>query len=458
MQQKKQLKDFSSLTVLKFLICSAIGIFVFFVQFEAWTGPRGAMPRNSIAVDHIAWLIRQLFGQYGAPVGNVRWVALAMITYGSLRPFFLKTWNKNISSIVFSLFRLLGLVFAALFLTNSAPAWMLSGATAGSMLPFLFNALAVMLTFLIPLGAVFLVFLTSFGLMEFAGVMLRPFMRRVFKVPGRAAVDAVGSFVGSYAIALLITDQQYQEKKYTKKEAAIIATGFSTVSAAFVLVVSNTLGLTEYWNRFFWSSMLITFIVTAITIRLFPLRGMKEEYVDGSTEVYVEPSNEHGGLFKTALFEAFSAAEKSGNIFKLMGQTFIHGINITSNFVPTILSIGLVGLLLVEFTPVFDIIGFLFFPFTWLIGVSEPMLVARAVSTSLAEMLLPAVLVQDLADIATRYVVGVVCISSILFFSACIPCIKGTSIPVSIRDIVIIWFFRVIFSILLAGAFAWILF
>ena len=42
---------------------------------------------------------------------------------------------------------------------------------------------------------------------------------------GRSAIDAVASFVGSYSLALLITNRVYKEGKYTTK-AAIIATGF----------------------------------------------------------------------------------------------------------------------------------------------------------------------------------------------------------------------------------------
>jgi len=58
------------------------------------------------------------------------------------------------------------------------------------------------LTFLVPIGSIFLAFLTNYGLMEFVGVFVRPLMRRIWKTPGRSAIDAVASFVGSYSVAL----------------------------------------------------------------------------------------------------------------------------------------------------------------------------------------------------------------------------------------------------------------
>ena len=40
-------------------------------------------------------------------------------------------------------------------------------------------------------------------------------------------------------LALLITNRVYKEGKYTTKEAAIIATGFSTVSATFMIIIAK---------------------------------------------------------------------------------------------------------------------------------------------------------------------------------------------------------------------------
>lgn len=57
--------------------------------------------------------------------------------------------------------------------------------------------------------------------------------------------------MGSYSIGLLITNRVYLQKQYSAREAIIIATGFSTVSAAFMVIVGKTLGLMEFWNLFF---------------------------------------------------------------------------------------------------------------------------------------------------------------------------------------------------------------
>ena len=65
------------------------------------------------------------------------------------------------------------------------------------------------------------------------------------------------------------------------------------------------------------------------------------------------------------------------------------------------------------------------------------------------QMFLPANIVAT-ATPATQAVIAIVCVSEILFFSASIPCILGTDIKLSLKDILIIWFERVVLSLILA--------
>ena len=55
------------------------------------------------------------------------------------------------------------------------------------------------------------------------------------------------------------------------------------------------------------------------------------------------------------------------------------------------------------------------------------------------------------ADLLVRYVTAVVSVSSVLFFSASIPCILATKIPVSLGQLVVIWLLRTLLGILLAA-------
>lgn len=358
--------------------------------------------------------------------------------------------EKSKVNMIMSLFKVIGLVFAVILFINIGPSWLFDE----NMGPFLFNSLVTSVGVLVPIGAVFLALLTGFGLLEFVGVLMQPIMRPIWKTPGRSAIDAVASFVGSYSIGLLITNRIFKERKYSIKEAAIIATGFSTVSATFMVVVANTLGLMEIWNIYFWTTLVVTFAVTAITVRLWPLRNMSDAYYQNGKGLPEKIVKKH--RVKTAWNEAMKVVDNAPNLWQITRINLIDGYKMTMAILPSIMSIGLLGLFLAEYTPIFDIVGYIFYPFTWIAQLPEPLLAAKAASMGIAEMFLPALLVVE-ADLVTKFVIGVICISQIIFFSAVVPVILSTDIPISIPKLIVIFIERTIFSILLAAPFAFLI-
>jgi len=421
----------SSQVWFKFLVLSFIGIFMFFIPIE-FGGKR------TIPLDHLVTLVK------GLSPTLMTYYGLVVILLGAGYPFYSKTWNKDKVTVFFSLAKVGGVFVALMAVTGKGPEWLFTP----DMIPFLYNKLVIPVGLIVPIGAVFLAFLVGYGLLEFIGVIMQPVMKPIWKTPGRSAIDAVASFVGSYSIGLLITNRVYKEGKYSAKEAAIIATGFSTVSATFMIIVAKTLGLMDMWNFYFWSTLIITFAVTAITVRIYPLSKKPDTNYFG--EVVVE-EKQSGNLFKNALNDGLEASAKSLPLSQNIKTNLVDGFKMAMGILPSILSIGLLGLILAKYTPVFDIMGYIFYPFTSLLQIPEPMLIAKASSLEVAEMFLPALLVKE-AALLGRYVIGVVSVSAVLFFSASIPCIMSTEIPLDIKDVLIVWIERTIFSLILAAA------
>ena len=421
--------SYTSADLIKFILFAAFGIFMFFV-------PITIGETNTIPIDHIVNLVKRI-PNYGPIYAGL------IVTIGAVLPFIRGTWNNSVSNIIFSLLKLLGIPFVFMAIFNQGPGFLMRD----DVIPFIYNSIVITVTTVVPIGSVFLAFLVNYGLMEFIGVFMQPVMKPIWKTPGRSAIDAVASFVGSYSLALLITDKVYQDGKYNAQEASIIATGFSTVSATFMIVVARTLGIMDQWLLYFWLTLVITFIVTAITARIYPLSKKPEEYYPGSTP---DPEEKfEGNRFQIAIEEGMEAYKKAPTVFESVKENIINGINLALAIGPLLMSIGVLGIVIAEYTPVFDIIGYIFYPFTMLTRVPEPLLAAKAVSLSIAEMFLPALLVTE-ADIITRFLVAIVSVSEILFFSASIPCIMATEIPVKMSDYFIIWIERVVLSILIA--------
>ncbi len=422
----------------KFFVYSLVGAFMFFV-------PITVGGESSIALDHLVSLIEE----WATPA--LPYYALAVIVAGAVYPFVSGTWSRSTVDKAFSAFKVAGMVVGFMLVLDVGPGWLFTP----DMGPFLFESLVIPVGLLVPIGAVFLALLVGYGLLEYVGVLVQPVMRPVWRTPGRSAIDAVASFVGSYSLGLLITNRVYKEGKYSAREAAIIATGFSTVSATFMVVVATTLDLMGSWNTYFWSTLVVTFLVTAVTVRIWPLSAISDDYHPDAT-----PLPEHdvsGRRFSQAWVEARQTVAASPTLSRNVATNLRDGLLMAMAILPSILSIGLLGLVLATYTPVFDVLGYLFYPVTWVLQIGEPMLVAKASALGVAEMFLPALLVVESAP-AVKFVVAVVSVSQVIFFSAMVPCVVATEIPISIPRMIVIWAERVVLTLVFVTPLALLLF
>jgi nucleoside recognition membrane protein YjiH len=426
----------SAADVAKFFLLSLIGIFVFFVPITA----NGTL---SIPLDHmVTWITENL-------TAVLPEYALLIIVLGAAYPFVTGSWKKDNFSIALSALKVLGVVVAFAIYLNTGPGWLL----ADNIGPLLFDALVIPVGVMVPIGAVFLALLAGYGLLEFVGVLLQPVMRPVWKVPGRTAVNAVASFLASFAVGNLLTNRMYKEGKYTTREATIVVTGFATVTVAFMIVIGRTLEIMNIWNLYFWSTFAVTFLVTAVTVRIWPLSRMSDDYYpeEGDPEEEIR-----GDRLRNAWKAAMVAAVNSLPLGKNLWVNLRDGLIMTMAILPSIMSVGLIGLLLAEYTPVFDYVAYIFYPFTWALQIPEPFLVAKALGIEITEMFLPALLVVE-APLVAKFIIAVASVSAILFFSASIPSILATDIPVSIPKLLVIWLERTILSLIFVTPIAFLL-
>jgi nucleoside recognition membrane protein YjiH len=415
----------------RMIVYSAVGIFMFFV-------PISLGGTSTIPLDHLVNAVRDLLGAAD------RYVALAIIAAGAVYPFVSGSWRSSATKAVFAVLAVLGLVTACMVVFGFGPGFVLEESIG----PFLMDSLVVPVGLIVPIGGIFLALIIGYGLMEFVGVYLRPAMRPLFRVPGRAAVDAVASFVGSYALGLLLTNRMYRGGRYTSREGVVIAVGFSTVSATFMVIVARTLDLMHVWLWYFLGTLVVTFAVTAIIARIPPLSRLPDGTFPGAQPRPEQPVTRD--RFAVARRAAEQTLAEAPSLPRNVWINFRDGLVMVMQILPSIMSVGLLALVLATYTPVFTWVGLLFWPFFWVLGFSDPSLMATAAATSIAEMFIPATLLAGSADFVSRFVIGVVCVSAIIFFSAVVPAILATDLPVKVWHLVVIWVQRVILTILLA--------
>lgn len=428
-----------TLGAVKFIIYSAVGLALMFVNVDIG-GTSAIIPQ------HIMDYIMARAGTY------VPYWALLLVLGGGALPFLNGEYKRSRFDLVFTGFKVIGCGIGIMAVFKIGPTFLFEP----NMIPFLFDLIVVPISLLLVVSIVSIVLVMNFGLLEFLSTFFEPLMRRVWKTPGASALDAIISFASGYAISVLVTNDLYKSGRYTAREAAIIATGFSTVSIGFMIVIANTLGLMAYWLEFVTSSIVVTFAVTAITARIYPLSRMPDTWYDRPSAA--ETPYPHLSVINRAFHTAIDVASKAPPLPRMLFDYYRgEAMLMTTSVMSSILSLGLIGLLLNQYTPIFDWIAYIFYPVTLALNLPEPMLTAKAVGSEISEMFIPTLLVVN-SDMVTKFVTAVVSVSAVLFWSASIPCLMSTDIPIRLRDILLIWVERTILSLVLTAPIAYWLF
>jgi nucleoside recognition membrane protein YjiH len=352
------------------------------------------------------------------------------------------------SSAVFWALRVLGALLAPVMFFKLGPGWLHTPSTGG----FMWGTLIYSVGVIIPIGAVFITIFVELGGLEFVGTLARPVMNPLFKLPGRAALDSLASWVGSYSVGLYVTRNVFDRGGYNKREVFIISTCFSTVSIGFVGVVAATLDMLALFPVIFLAYFVCVVVCAAILVRVPPISTVPREYVaEPDPEVpFVGSPREY---LQFALSEAVGKAREGETFAGAAWRGFVDGLKLTSLILGTILAVGLAAVLLSAYTPTFEILGAPLVPIIDFLGLPNAETVAPATIVGITEMYVPVLLIQDAAPMA-RFFIAVLAVSQLIFFSSVGPMTMDmfSDVPVRFRDLVALFVMRTVILVpLVAG-------
>ncbi len=253
--------------------------------------------------------------------------------------------------------------------------------------PLMWRVLAASVALIVPLGAAVLEVLVGYGVLDGVGVLMRPLMRPLFRLPGRAALDDLMSWLGSYSVGLYLTRRLVEQGAYTRREAYLIVTAFSTVSVGFVGVVCSTLDLLPLFPVVFATYFVVVYLLAILQARVWPVSSVPDTPLPGT--------------------------------------------------------VGTFALLVAHHTPLFAWCGLPLVPVLELLGMPDAEQVAPAVVAGITEMYIRALLVQGASEPA-RFFVAVLSISQLVFFSSVGPMILDMfrDLPVRAWELVGVFLLR----------------
>ena len=281
-------------------------------------------------------------------------------------------------------------------------------------------------------------------------------MRPVFNLPGRSALDCVASWLGDGSIGVLLTSKQYEEGFYSKREATTIATTFSAVSITFALVVISEVRLEHLFIPFYLIVSISGIVAAVIVPKLPPLSKVPDTYY---TEVSQREDIPEGKTaFQYGLEFALAKGERAPGIKAFILEGIENVAEMWFGTLPVILAMGTIALILAEYTPLFRFLGMPFIPLYKLLMIPEAELASQTIIVGFADMFLPSVIASSIESELTRFVVAATSVTQLIYMSEIGSIIMGSKIPVSLKDLFMIFLERTIVTLPVIALFAHLLF
>jgi len=417
--------------ILRFAICGAIGIFIFFV-------PIG----GRIVLDHLTGFLFGLFGSSHYAWAGLLFVVGLISTINALRGWAVD--NKSPIESTFYFFNIAGFTMVTLMIF-------------GMELPFDFVPSVTVnigkATLTVLCAAILLPFLLDYGLVDLVGSLVRPAMRKLFKLPGSAAIVCVGTTLGSFSIGILGADRLYKQGKLNQREAALIVTGFSSVSIGFMILFCRLFDMSNIFPFFFVSVVAVTLLTTAILARVPPLST-----IPGTT--HCEGVEEPKGIgVKGSMRLAIGVASRARPPHDTLARSAKKSIEVVCGLIPAAWFLSILGMTINEVVDVFYWLGSLYAPILKLFGIGEIAVASRAFGLAIVDSV-PAVVFASAHDLpmATRYVIAAFPVTTIIFLGGYLACVVSVGIRVKIKHLLVIWLERAVVSLVFLCAIARLVF
>ena len=432
---------------IKFITMSILGIILFLIPIPV---VQDGQKQTTLPVAFLANCLKDL-------LGNIMPILIVLIiTISGVLTLLCSTIYKhklNPQGLMYNAFnvklgwlilRVLSVVFVWLTYLKVGPKMIYSEDTGGLVFYSLLPTLVAVFLF----AALFLPLLMEYGLLELLGPVFRPVMRPLFTLPGRSTVDNLASFIGDGTVGVLITSRQYEEGYYSRREATVISTTFSVVSITFAIVIASTIKMQDQFFYFYITVIVSCLIAAMIMPRIWPLKNIPDEYAKDVSEdartVQIKKK-------KTALRHGYDMATEVGIKAPGFKKFFISGFKTVVDMwfviLPVVMSIGTIATIIANYTPIFEVIGKPFVPLLELLQIPEASHASQTILIGFADMFLPSILIEGVKSDITRFVIGALSISQLIYLSEVGGVILGSKIPVSIGKLFMIFLIRTLITL-----------
>ena len=264
---------------------------------------------------------------------------------------------------------------------------------------------------------------------------------------------------GDSSVGILMTSREYEARYYTQREAAVIGTTFSAVSITFSLVVISQVRLAYLFIPFYLTVCAAGVVAAIIVPKLPPLCWKQNRYIDGTELSAADdliPEGYHPISWAVEL-----ALQKAANApgFK---DTFNDGLknmlHMLFAVIPVVMAVGTIALIIAEYTPVFEYLGYPFIPFLELLHIPQATEASKTIVVGFADIFIPAILAASIESEITRFVIAAMSVTQLIYMSEVGALLLSSKIPVNIIELFVIFILRTLVTLPVIAAIAHLIF
>ncbi|MCR8922636.1 YjiH family protein [Dasania sp. GY-MA-18] len=347
------------------------------------------------------------------------------------------------------LLRGLGGLFCAMTYFQYGPEWII-GSDTGQVA---YMEIAGVIFCIIAIANLLLSFLTDYGFLEFVGTIIsRPF-QLLFRLPGRAGLDAITSWVGDSSIGTILTIRQYESGHYSAREAATVATNFSAVSLPFCVVIAQMAKIDDVFVLFYCTVGLCGIAAALITPRLPPLSNLPQRFYqrEQRAEEQVEP---YPNIFVRATQTALARAQHGPSLKQILNQA---GRSITDIFIavlPAAMTIELIVLVIYHHSSLLQTLSAPMVYVLQMLQLPEAETAAAGTLIGFFDQFIPAIISTNVDSPITRFVLAGLSVTQLIYMAENGLLILRSSIPIGFKQLAMIFLIRtaIVLPILAAAA------
>ncbi len=336
--------------------------------------------------------------------------------------------------------RILGAMFGVMFYMKSGPQLIIAADTGGTA----FVDIGEQMFLIFITSCVFLPLLTNYGAMEFIGTLVRPVFIRLFRLPGRAAIDATASFVAAASVGLLITIEQYRNGSYNAREAAAVATNFSVVSVPFAVLIASVAGIDHIFFPWYITVAVACIIAAIITPRIPPL-SRKPDTCFADAVGSPEKDRPSGiSIPRLALTRAVERAKSAPGIQGYAASSARSMADAVFGVIGASMGMVVIVMIIALHTPIFGWLALPLVPVLNLMGVGGADAAAPGLLVGFLDQFLPAVMAGDIDFELTKFVLAGLSVCQLIYMSEVGILLLRSILPLTFLDLVLIFLQRTI--------------